>query len=481
MTALGHVGGPLGCLGLAVLLHAPQRLHRLAGLAAWALGSLFLIVYLAPSGHDAVYAAGGAAGVAVAVGGAVVLRRWTWLLPAGTLLLAPARVPVTVGATDASLLVPLYVLVGAAAVLLAWELAHGDRRSRELRSVSLPLALFLAWSGLSLSWTTDLKRGAIELLFFYLPFGLLALALARLEWRPRIAPLLYAQLAAMAVLFALVGLYQRAAHDVFWNPKVIVGNAYQPFFRVNSLFWDPSIYGRFLVIAILVSLAVVLASTDDRVRLAAAGVVALSWAGLFFSYSQSSFAALIVGVLAAAAVAFRPRPAAVSAAAALLAACLLAARPARAPAFPAAPAVLADATSGRGKLVTRGIRIALDHPLQGVGIGGFERAYAKRAGLAGAAGLKRSASHTTPVTVAAETGIVGLALFAWLAVAGLALAFRRAAATASGVVPLGVGLTLLAIAVHSLGYDALFEDPMGWGALGLAACVATARWGEEPA
>ena len=67
------------------------------------------------------------------------------------------------------------------------------------------------------------------------------------------------------------------------------------------------------------------------------------------------------------------------------------------------------------------------------------------------------------------------------AVAGLALAFRRAAATASGVVPLGVGLTLLAIAVHSLGYDALFEDPMGWGALGLAACVATARWGEEPA
>jgi hypothetical protein len=34
---------------------------------------------------------------------------------------------------------------------------------------------------------------------------------------------------------------------------------------------------------------------------------------------------------------------------------------------------------------------------------------------------------------------------------------------------------LLAIAVHSLGYNALFEDPMTWGALGLAASVAAFR------
>ena len=38
-----------------------------------------------------------------------------------------------------------------------------------------------------------------------------------------------------------------------------------------------------------------------------------------------------------------------------------------------------------------------------------------------------------------------------------------------------LGLTLLAIGVHSLGYNSLFEDPMTWGALGLAACLAGAR------
>ena len=57
----------------------------------------------------------------------------------------------------------------------------------------------------------------------------------------------------MAVVFAVVGIYQYVTRDVFWNPKVIVGNAYAPFYRVNSVFWDPSIYGRFLVVAILAS------------------------------------------------------------------------------------------------------------------------------------------------------------------------------------------------------------------------------------
>jgi hypothetical protein len=43
--------------------------------------------------------------------------------------------------------------------------------------------------------------------------------------------------------------------EVFWNPKLRVDNAYAPFFRVNSVFWDPSIYGRYLVVAILATLA----------------------------------------------------------------------------------------------------------------------------------------------------------------------------------------------------------------------------------
>jgi hypothetical protein len=458
-----------------VLLVASARWLRVAGLVAVGIGALFLALYLAPGGHHAAYAATAVLGVAAAVGGAVILRRWPWVLAFATLLLAPARVPVTVGSTEANLLIPLYVVVAAAGVLLAWELLEDEQRSRELGMVAVPLALFVAWTGLSLSWTIDLKQGAVQLLFFYLPFGLLALMLARLPWRPRLVPFLYVELAAMGVLFAAVGLYQRAAHHVFWNAKVIVGNAYQSFFRVNSLFWDPSIYGRFLVIVILGSVVVVLACSDRRVQLAAVGVTALSWMALFFSYSQSSFASLFVGLVVAVGFALWPKPTAAAAVAAIVVLGLVGGRPARSNAAADAPAVVAaTANAGsRASLVRGGIRIALDHPLGGVGIGGFTKSYAARHALVGLA-AKKAASHTTPVTVAAETGVPGLLLFAWLAIAGFILVFRRASLVGAGVPALAFGLTLLAIAVHSLGYNALFEDPMGWGALGLAACLAGA-------
>jgi hypothetical protein len=416
--------------------------------------------------------AAGVVGVLLAVAGGLVLRRLPWLLAFSTLLLAPARVPVTVGSTESSLLVPLYVVIGAAAVALALELLWGETRSRELGPAALPVAALVAWAGLSLSWTVDLKQGAVQLLFFFLPFGLLALCLARLPWRPRFVPWLWIELAAMAVLFAVVGIYQEIVRDVFWNPKVIVGNAYQSFFRVNSLFWDPSIYGRFLVLAILATLVVVRWSRRARTIWVGSGVIALAWVGMLFSYSQTSFASLLVGVLLAGALLVPStwrRGATV--AALLLIASLVLVRPAAAPAFPV-DAPLADATSGRGKLIREGARITLDHPVQGVGIGGFRRAYADRVGLLGPS--PRVASHTTPVTVAAEMGFVGLLLLIWLAVAALLIPFRRVGPSLRDQASVALGLTLVAIGVHSLGYNALFEDPLAWGALGLVALAARA-------
>ena len=488
MTVLAHIGGPLGCLGLALLLVARARGLRLLGLGAWAVGALLLALFLVPSGHQAVLAAAAVAGLAAAAAGAVALRRWPWALAFLTLLLIPARIPISVGSTDAMLLLPLYLVVAMAAIGLARELWRGDGRSRELGPLALPLAAFVAWTGITLSWTQDLTKGAVALLFFFLPFGLLALALARLPWRPRLLPRLYLQLAGMGLLLALIGIYQYAAHDVFWNPKVIVGNAYQPFYRVNSLFWDPSIYGRFLVVAILASLVVAVRGPTGRARLVAAAVLAVTWVGLLFSFSQSSFIALLVAGVVAGAVLLRPRAGALAGAVALLAVVAVAgtpgpARTASTGASSAAssgvagltgPVLLADATSGRGKLVREGIRIALNSPVGGVGVGGFVRAYADRVGLNGR-DPKRAASHTSVVTVAAEEGAVGLALLIWLGVAALGLPFRRVGrSTAAGLASLVLGLTLVAISVHSLGYNALFEDPMLWAALGLVAGVARA-------
>jgi O-antigen ligase len=397
-----------------------------------------------------------------------VLVRSPWALPLLALACVPIRIPVDVGTEEANLLVPLYLVIGSLVAALGWSLLRGDTRSQELGPVGWPLAAMVGWLGLAFLWTDDVRAGAIFLAAFVLPFGVLAVGVARLPWNRRGLLTLYTALVATALAYAAVGLYQWATREVFWNPKLKVDNAYAPFFRVNSVFWDPSIYGRYLVVAILATLVLVLLGLRERLVAGAVLVIAGLWIGLLFSFSQSSFAALIAGTFAAAAVVWRWRAAA---AIGLVAAVLLSVG------F-ATPQVrnsgLDRVTSGRAPLVSNGLEIALDHPLTGVGTGGFKLAYAEKTGLKGTE-PKKAASHTTPVTVAAEQGLPGVLLLGWLAVAALYAAVRATVRSDAGRTAAVAGLTLAAIAVHSLFYNALFEDPMAWSLLGLVALAAARR------
>ncbi|MEX1357464.1 MAG: O-antigen ligase family protein [Gaiellaceae bacterium] len=468
---LARVAGVVGAAGLGVLFLAPGRWPRLAGLAGWAAGAAALLVYLEPVSGTLRLAAG-AAGLALAgVALAFLFVRWPWLAAMTALALAPARIPIDLGGEQAKLLVPLYVVIAGASLALAWQLWRGDPRARELGPLAWPAAALVAWFGISLAWSDDVREGAVALVAFYLPFGLLALALARLPWSRRWLGALGLQLATMALVFAAIGIFQWVSRDVFWNPRVIVGNAYAPFYRVNSVFWDPSVYGRFLVVALLMLVVLVLFDRGARGALLAVLAIAAIWTGLAFSFSQSSFGALIAGVLAVGAIAWGRRAVvALAVVVTVLLAVGFAAESVRSELRRDVDRV----TSGRYDLVKNGARIAADHPLFGVGLGGFERAYAARTGLTGDE-PKRAASHTTPVTVAAETGMPGLALFAWLLTVPLVLGFRRASRSFAGRASLIVALAVLAIGVHSLFYNAFFEDPMAWGALGLSALVAAWR------
>ena len=471
---LAHAGGPVAAAGLALVIVSPRRDLRLAGLGGWLLGCAFLAAYLAPGGHSKVYAAAVVVGAIGAVAIAALFRRWPWLIAVSALACVPARIPVHVGATDANLLVPLYAVIAGAAVLLGWELVRGDDRTQELGPLAWPLSLLVAWTGLSLLWTKDLHEGAVALLFFWLPFGLLAVSIARLAWNRRWLSVIYVQLVGMALAFAWIGVYQYATRDVFWNPKVIVANAYAPFYRVNSVFYDPSVYGRFLVVAMLAALVLAVYDRDRRAAYASGAAVVLIWPGLLFSFSQSSFAALMVGAAVVAAFRWRWRAAlALGVAAAVIAAIALGTPHIRHSLLRESGSGLNQASSGRAKLVTQGIRIALHNPVEGVGVGGFKRAYADRVGLKGKE-PKKAASHNTAVTVAAETGIPGLLLLGWLVFVALFVTLRRAGAAFKGRACLAIAASLAAIGVHSLFYNALFEDPTFWGLLALTAAVRAA-------
>jgi O-antigen ligase len=464
---MAEIAAPIACIGLAVLLLARTRRNRIAGLGYAAVGTVLLIASFTPASVPELLAAI----LGAIVGGpllAWLFRREPWLVAYGTLAFTPLRVHFA----HHNLLVPLYAVAIGAAALLLWELVDGDDRARELGIASWPLALYLLWIGVSITWSGDIHTAAIDMLAFYIPFTILAVSIARLPWVRSRVRLLYGELVVMALVFAAVGFYQYETRTIFENGKLEIGNTYQALFRVNSVFFDPSIYGRFLVIAIIPTVVLIIRGRSTRAGWAALAFAAVAWLGLLISFSQSSFSALFVAVFLAAAVVWRWKSLLALGAVLVIAAGLVATQPRLMHALRHhTTSSLNGATSGRYDLVAIGIRIARANPVKGVGLGGFEHAYSRRTGRT----PKKSASHNTPVTVAAEEGALGFLLYFWLLGAFVVAAYRRINHPTYGRVALAAGLALVAIFVHSLAYNDFFEDPTTWGLFGLIGLVMPVR------
>jgi O-antigen ligase len=468
VTGLSELGGPIACIGLAVLLLARTRRSRIAGLGYAGIGTVLVAISLAPSS---------AVELIVAIVGALVLgpllawlfRREPWLIAYATLAFVPFRV----GFLGHQLLVPLYVVALGAAGLLLWQLVEGDERTRELGLASWPLALYLIWIGFSLTWTVDLHTGALDLLAFYIPFAILAISIARLPWDVLRVKILYAELALMALVFVVVGFYQYETRTLFENLKLQNSNIYEALFRVNSVFFDPSIYGRFLVVALIATVVLIVrGALSLRAALAALAFIVVVWLGLLISFSQSSFAALLVAVLVLAAIVWRWKSLLAVAAVLVIVGGIAVTQPHLMHALRHhSIGELNKATSGRASLIAVGIKLAKAHPERGVGLGGFEKAYSKRTHKQ----PRQSASHNTPVTVAAEGGAPGFLLFLWLVVALFLATFRRIRHPVYGTLALATGLALVAVFVHSNAYNDFFEDPTTWGLIGLVGLVSPVR------
>jgi putative inorganic carbon (hco3(-)) transporter len=465
VIGLARIAGPIACIGLALLLTARTRQSRIAGLVYAGIGAVLLVASLkVPKPLE--LAAAVVLLPAVGIGLAWVFRRNPWLVA----YLALATIPIRIQFLGHQLLVPLYVVAAGAGISLLWDLLRGDERSRELGRATKPLALYLVFLGLSMLWTSDVKTGAIDLVAFYIPLTIVALSVARLPWEPLKVKILYWELAAMALVFSAVGLYEYETRHIFQNIKLNVGNAYSSFFRVNSVFYDPSIYGRFLVVALLPTAAFLVRARPVRERVAALAFAVVVFLGLMVSFSQSSFAALFVAVLCLAAVLVRVRKIVVIAAAVLVVIALGVAAPKIQHTLCKHHASAVDSvSSGRGSLVCNGLRLAKRHPIYGVGLGSFSTSYSRLTHRS----VKHSASHNTPTTVAAEGGVIGLVLFAWLLLSFGLSALRRVDGTLAGDLALSALLVLVALFVHSNAYNDFFEDPTTWLVFGLIGLVAT--------
>ena len=403
------------------------------------------------------------AGVGAAIAIAVPLARYPAVVPVALLAVAPFRVPVQLGDEEAFLLLPLYLVIAAAVLALAYRILRGERPAPPPFLLALPLASFVTLASTSYLWTWDERAGGIALAFFVFPFvaGLATVARSPVaDWLPRA---LLVTLVALGTLFAAIGIWQAHTRTLFFGRDVEVANAYTTFFRVTSLFKDPSLYGRYLVVPIAVLLVAILVRRGRTLDwVVATCFVAFLFLGLFYSYSQSSFVALFVVTFAVAVVAADRRTRLVLLACALLA--TLAAAGVAGAAIGGRSAK--DVTSGRSRLVSVTLNAFEERPIAGVGIGGQPRASSE---IVKKGSPSRNASHTTPLTILAELGVIGFALYMWLVAAtAWALFLVSRDDRAFGV---GLAAVFLVLAVHSLMYAGFFEDPLTWGVIGLAAAA----------
>ena len=108
----------------------------------------------------------------------------------------------------------------------------------------------------------------------------------------------------------------------------------------------------------------------------------------------------------------------------------------------------------------------LNHPLAGVGVGSQPLASHNEEHTK--LGARKDASHTTPLTVLAELGIVGFAVYAWLLVVAARL-LSRVVRERDRALGFCLAASFLVLVLHSLFYSGFFEDPITWGVLGVAA------------
>ncbi|HXN37948.1 MAG TPA: O-antigen ligase family protein [Solirubrobacteraceae bacterium] len=480
-------------------LHAGGSLMRVG-----AASSVLSPVPVATSLPSAGTIVGGLAAALVAIAVlAWLMRRYAQALPLLAIVALPFRLPISADGRTVNLLIPIYLVVAAGTLVRllpallarlaqrggaaayagevprqgAGEVAPGvdARTPRELAFWASPRGLTWLLFGavclyaLQIAYSADRVKALENIAFFYVPFALLFALLVQVRWTRELLMRCLVSLASLAVVFAGVGFVEYDRKSLFLNPKVVAADQYDNYFRVNSVFFDPSIYGRFLALVMIALCTLVLWNRNRRVVIA--GAVALAWllAGLVTSFSQSSIAALLLGLAVLAAWRWSVVwTVYVSAAVLALGALVLLVAPASLHfGLKGSSGSTNNATNGRTSLVSGGLELFAKRPLEGYGSGSFVTEY-KRHSHADAQSAT-SASHTIPVTIAAEQGILGLAVYAALLLSAFIVLFRGAGRSPPRM---AIAACFAALVLHTWTYADFLEDPFTWTLLAIGVALA---------
>jgi hypothetical protein len=420
--------------------------------------------------------------VAIA-GGAVAFYRVPWAFPVAAFTALPLRVPVQLGGETSHLLLPLYLVIAAGFVCFAYRAlvpthatdssapANRDIATGEpplVRWLYRALAATLVVYAIQTAYSVHVSNAIENAAFFLIPFAVMFCLLTEVRWTSRLLGAVLAAVAGLGLVLAAVAFWEYAARDLLLSRgDLLQSNQLHLYFRVNSLFYDPNVFGRYLALT-LVGLGAFLAWTrDGRAAIVAAIVAAVLLAALTLSYSLTSMAALMAGLLVVVALRWTLRWALAGGAAVLLCGAIFLLVSGTGDTDLGSAKDFDTTTSGRAGLVRGGLELAEDRPIWGWGSGSFGAAFSRQIQRA-----RTTVSHSEPITVAAEQGAIGLIVY--FALVGLALVVLLSGAGGSaGTAAVAAGF--VAMLVHSLSYASFVIDPATWALLGLGVALRLTR------
>jgi O-antigen ligase len=490
VIAFAALTGPLpktgvvvvAALAAVVLLARDRRLRAAAMLGALVLSPVLLLtdIWSSPQlgivhRHPLEAVVGAVVVVAALAGAAALLVRRRWLVAPLAVFALPFRVPIATGGTTANLLVPLYFVVAAGA--LAWiydalrssgaPTAEASRSAPLVEWVVRLLALYVVLYGIQAWYSGKFEQALQNMVFFYVPFAVLLALLRDLEWSRRLLRDCLSVTVALALVFSLIGFFEYATKTIILSSKLVVANDLHTYFTVNSVFLDPDIFGRYLALVIVLLAVTLIYDFPERLQAAVAVVLAVLWACLVLTLSRSSLGALLVGLAVLAALRWKPGRALVVA---VVVVALGAAAVAVSPTTFGLNQGINGASSGRGGLVSGGLSLFGDRPVWGYGSGSFVTEYRAHNRLSA---TSLSASHTIPITVAAEQGIIGELSYLAFVITAILAVVRGAR---GDPVRSAVAAAFIALVFHSLLYADFLEDPTTWVLLAIGLALAAAPW-----
>lgn len=384
-------------------------------------------------------------------------------------------------------------IIGAA----LWQIWIVPRKRQELKAIlthflTRALLIYIAVGAVSFLYTIGPGKTAVEVVRLLTLFFLYLSVCLLMERKQAFIPFQVVHWVGVALV--PLALYEAKTRHFIWRQYLAEGEIA----RVNATFVDPNIFARYLVLAIVANLILgyfytnytnintntnVKVSTNTRVRLesvVAIGTLLGLLGALAVTLSRSGLLTLVMVLILMLMLIPRRRMLLPIGFLGLVGTVIAALQPTVWQRLLTFKAGFGALDAQRQYLWKAAGAMFADHPLFGVGLGGFQEAFLThyisfKTAIPDTEGA--TLSHTTILTIAAELGLMGLAalIWVWVALIRVLTRLRKARFDRDGferyIPGAGYFLWIVTVFISSQAEGRFFEDPLIWVSMGMMFCL----------